>query len=105
MDTSLVILALVPSVLSIVVLLVTVILGIKREKRREEDVLWETTKEIILHSSDICYTDDQGIEEIVKWFNLLYEGLKTVKSRDADKFLQERKARRQEQREPQRPLD
>ena len=90
MSYALVILALVPSALSVCALIINIVLTAKKEARRDSDIAWETAKEITLRS--IAQKDDWvdwEREELMKHFNFLYKHFLAARSGIPCKFCTE----------------
>ena len=88
MDTKTLIIVLVPSVLSIAVSLVSIILNAKRESRHKDDMAWATTEKLfLLHKDDITgiMNGEMAIMHI-EYFRDVYNGLRAVAKEDYDDF-------------------
>jgi len=94
MDTKTLILALVPSIVAII----SIVVGYFKDKNRKKDIAWETAEKIILHNEELerldCHIDGRDIEDVVKTFDYLYECLKKVRTGEFKKYAKTREEER-----------
>ena len=87
-DITVLIAVLVPSILSSGVLIGNLIINGKRELRKNDDMAWETAKELLLKSEHKIYSDKLGAKETANNFDYLYKYLRAVKIDALCKFLE-----------------
>ena len=88
-DTKTVIIVLIPSILSSLVAIASLIINFLRERRRKDDRIWELAKELTLSLGDLNESPDKANEcqagYAAKHFRLLYENLKAIDIKESEK--------------------
>ena len=101
MEARTILIILIPSILSFLVAIISIVIGYKREKLKTANLEWETAKAIFLNiAGNKLSLDDECVKNSAICFHNLVVLMEAVKRDKLQVMLQEHEAKRLYQQEP-----